>query len=111
MLFMETKPTLKPGNFKRNVTTVILSLAAIAVIVFILIDQHESQKSRIADWATQNGYNAVEIRKAGFFEPSPFVLNNEHDDLFRAELEDASHHRRTSWFRFRLLGMEQAWGY
>ena len=99
----------RPSNCKRAATTCVLILTTIVVGALIPIGNHSSQKAPTAEWAGQNGYLAVEIREAGIFEASTFLLNNEHDNIFRAELEDASHQRRTSWFRFRLLGIEQAW--
>ncbi len=98
------------GSVKRNAVIGLAITAMIFVGVFALVGKHGSQRARVAEWATQHGFAVVgEIRSRMLLEPCPFLLNDEHDDILRAGLEDAEHRRRTAWFRFRLLGMEQSW--
>ncbi|MDG3005982.1 PEP-CTERM sorting domain-containing protein [Paludisphaera mucosa] len=108
---MNTEPVSpEPTRQKLNVKACLAAVAIIVVVVVALVANHDSRKARVSEWAAQNGYSVVgEVRTRSFLEPCPFVLDDEHDDVYRAELEDAGRQKRTAWFRFHFVGMEQAW--
>ncbi len=106
-----TQPPKTPEakDWKRTVGAVLVFLAIGAGMVLFIIARHEHQSRRITAWAAQNGYTLAGDVQRAYLDTGPFLLNLEEDEVFRVDLEDATHQRRTAWFRFRLMGMEQAW--
>jgi hypothetical protein len=86
----------------------VLLLLVVVLGVCGMFFARNSDREYITNWAAESGYELISVEET-WFDHGPFWFVDDDDRIYRVEVRDEREHPRTSYFRFRLFGVDQAW--